>query len=166
LDQYGSSAFRISGTITTDGLTNVTLHSADVLAWTVNVTDLSNNATTSYTGTGADFVTDVGIFDNSDLPGSLRQGAGRGQGNVYFYQHGTQNLILQESDLFVGNGPRDLFVTTALGTWDDFGNHGGGYFPEVANSPTSVPEPTTFVLGAMGLLGLGFATLRKKYRRV
>jgi phospholipase/lecithinase/hemolysin len=28
-----------------------------------------------------------------------------------------------------------------------------------------VPEPTTFVLAGMGLLGLGFAALRKKYRR-
>jgi hypothetical protein len=31
---------------------------------------------------------------------------------------------------------------------------------------TGVPEPSTFVLAGMGLLGLGFAALRKKYRRV
>ena len=29
----------------------------------------------------------------------------------------------------------------------------------------AVPEPSTFVLATMGLAGLGFIALRKKYRR-
>ena len=29
----------------------------------------------------------------------------------------------------------------------------------------SAPEPSTFVLAGMGLVGVGLATLRKKYRR-
>jgi hypothetical protein len=38
-------------------------------------------------------------------------------------------------------------------------------FLEGAEAPSGVPEPSTFVLGAMGLVGLGCVALRKKFRR-
>lgn len=61
---------------------------------------------------------------------------------------------------------------TTFGRWVDIGPTGNpnGYntlqaLYGISEVLTVVPEPTTFVLGVLGLLGLGCVALRKKHRR-
>jgi hypothetical protein len=39
------------------------------------------------------------------------------------------------------------------------------YVDDLTINTAAVPEPSTFILGIVGLAGLGFVTLRKKFRR-
>ena len=60
---------------------------------------------------------------------------------------------------FVPHGFNDL-GQLAFTYWLTDGRHGLA----TASPPVAVPEPSTFVLAALGLAGLGFLVLRKKYR--
>lgn len=64
--------------------------------------------------------------------------------------------------LFFNNipvGTQEIIVTATLPALNNLGDGVGYYFAE------PVPEPSTLTLAALGLMGLGYFTLRKKFRR-
>ena len=155
--------FRISGTITTDGTLTSNLSQSNIQAWTVNVTNTSNNLTLSYSGAGTDV---SGTPFLSEFANTIQFPTGRGSGDLYFYQHGTQNPILHYQTLVVTSRARNFLVETSLGTWNDNIGHTGVFIPTIANSPvfvplTPVPEAGTALFG---IACVGVSAFRRRRR--
>ena len=87
--------------------------------------------------------------------------------SIYLESGGSLLAVLSQGDVLFGSTVASFSL--GLSGYDNNNNEIAFYY--ILNNGVrgigvaTVPEPTTFVLGALGLLGLGVAARRKKHRR-
>ena len=82
-------------------------------------------------------------------------------GDLTFNPANLPNGVIHTDAIFLNKiplGTQEIIVTGTLPALNNLGDGVGYYFVET-------PEPSTLLLAAFGLLGLGYFTLRKKFRR-